>query len=242
MKTQELAQDVKNAVEQDFTYHYRVTDTEDFLNRLLPVQKATLDTILQNMKKANLYNPQTKRWKGFPDPGRRGSGSKKNEKKKRSKENSMYGPFCEIAEAIREFAEQGSSSEMGATKWVDYHSKSPLSENTQAAQLRPDALFAFTAIAHQTVLEEVEEEAEEELKVEAEDVGQEEMEVEGEAKEGKDSEQIEGRKKEKDFAVLMSAFFLSNQLNDFSPATINLVVTNCSYSRDEALQFSKLAG
>ena len=155
MKTRELAQDVQNAVEQDFTYHYRVTDTKDFLDRLLPVRKTMLDRILRHMKEVNLYDSEKKRWKGFPEPGRRGSGSKKKEKKKKSKENSMYGPLCEIAEAIRQFAEeQRSSSEMGATKWMDYHSKSPLSENTQAAQLRPDALFAFTAIAHQTVLEE----------------------------------------------------------------------------------------
>ena len=157
MKTREFAQDVQNPVEQDFTYHYRVAETEAFLDRLLPVPKTTLDRILQHLKKTNLYDSEAKRWKGFPDHGRRGNGWKKKEKKKKSKENSMYGPIREIAEAIREFAEeQGSSSEMGATKWVDYHSKSPLSENTQAAQLRPDALFAFTAIAHQTVLGESE--------------------------------------------------------------------------------------
>ena len=68
----------------------------------------------------------------------------------------MYGPFCAIAEAIRGFIEKQCLSvrDMGSTKWMDYHSNSPLSQNTQAAKLRPDALFALQAIAHQTLLKE----------------------------------------------------------------------------------------
>ncbi len=66
------------------------------------------------------------------------------------------------------------------------------------------------------------------------------MEVEGE-EEGKDEEQVEGQKKEKgeDIAVHIFAFFLSN---DSSLATVDLVVANYSRGRDEAHQFSKLAG
>jgi hypothetical protein len=101
MKTREFAQDVQDAVEQDFTLHYRVTDTEDFLARLLPVEKKTLDAILHDMKHEKLYDTQTQRWKGFPDPTRREEGE--TDTKKKPKENSMYGPFCAIAEAIRVF-------------------------------------------------------------------------------------------------------------------------------------------
>jgi hypothetical protein len=50
MTTRELAQDVQDAVEQDYTLHYRVTDAEQFLDRLLPVQKATCGKMLQYMK------------------------------------------------------------------------------------------------------------------------------------------------------------------------------------------------
>src|SRR6266540_439614 len=102
MKTRELAQDVQDAVEQDFTLHYRVTDTKQFLDRLLPVEKTTVNAILQYMKKEQFYDSQTQRWTGFPDPTRqeRGSKSKKKKKKKKSKETSLYGPFCAIAEAI----------------------------------------------------------------------------------------------------------------------------------------------
>ena len=121
MKTKELARDVQDAVEQDFTLHYRVTDTERFLDKLLPVEATTVNTILQSMKDQNLYDSQTRRWMGFPDLTCRESESKK----KKPQEKSLYDPFSAVAEAIRKVAEtqRGSSvSKMGATKWVGYHS------------------------------------------------------------------------------------------------------------------------
>jgi 2,4-dienoyl-CoA reductase-like NADH-dependent reductase (Old Yellow Enzyme family) len=157
MTTRELAQDVQDAVDHDFTLHYRVTDTEQFLDRLLPVQMATCDTILQYMMEKALYDSDTQRWRGYPDPHKesdQGSGPKR--KKKKLKENLLYGPFCATAEAIREFVEKQrpTALQMGDTKWMDYHSKSPRSEDSQAARLRPDALFAFQVIADQTVWKE----------------------------------------------------------------------------------------
>jgi len=52
LKTKELAQDVQDAVEEDLSLHYRVTDSDtiDSLNRLLPVEKTKLDAILEHMK------------------------------------------------------------------------------------------------------------------------------------------------------------------------------------------------
>ena len=149
-KTKEFAQDVQDAVEQDFTLHYRVTEAERFLDKLLPVEATTVDAILESMKDQKLYNSQTQRWVAFPDPAHRECDSKEE---KKPKENSLYGPFSAIAEAIRIVAEtrRGSSiSKMGATKWVDYHSKSPKSQDSQAAQLRPDALFALQTVADHT--------------------------------------------------------------------------------------------
>ena len=151
-KMKELAKDVQDAVEEDFPLHCRVTDTDAFLTKLLPVENATLDKILQYMKnEKRFYNSQTQRWKGFFDPTQQPSGSKKT-----PKENSLYGPFCAIAEAIREFLENRCSCdpEMGNMKWMDYHSNSPRSQDSQAAQLRPDILLAFQAIAGQTELKE----------------------------------------------------------------------------------------
>jgi len=154
MKTKELARDVQDAVEQDFTLHYRVTDTERFLDKLLPVEATTVNTILQSMKDQNLYDSQTQRWTAFPDLTCRESES---EEKKKPQEKSLYGPFSAVAEAIRKVAEtqRGSSvSRMGATKWVGYHSKSPKSQDTRAAQLRPDALFALQTVADHTASNE----------------------------------------------------------------------------------------
>ena len=109
----ELAKDVQDAVQEDFPLHCCVTDTDEFLTKLLPVEKATLDTILQYMKKEEFYNSETQRWKGFFDPRQQQSGSKK-----KPKENSLYGPFCAIAEAIRELLESGGlcDPDMGTTK------------------------------------------------------------------------------------------------------------------------------
>jgi hypothetical protein len=136
----------------------------DFLNRLLPVEKTKLDAILKHMKDEKLYDSKSRRWKGFSDPTRE-SGSKKKGRKgqkgpkeeKKPKEKALYGAFCRIAEAIRVFIEEkglGSTSEMGASKWVDYHSQSPKTPSRNAAQLRPDVLFALRAVAEQTVLKD----------------------------------------------------------------------------------------
>ena len=48
--------------------YYCVADTSLFLERLLPVEKSTVDTILQHMTDEQIYDSQTQRWKGFPDP------------------------------------------------------------------------------------------------------------------------------------------------------------------------------
>lgn len=160
MKTKEFAQDVQDDVEEDFTLHYRVTDTDQFLNKLLPVEQETLDAVLRYMTNdEKLYDSTTQRWKGFPDPTCEESGATKKEKKK-LKEKSLYSPFCATAEAIRGFLEKqrGAASKMddtkmGDTKWVDYHANSPKSQDRQGAQLRPDALFALRVIAEQTALE-----------------------------------------------------------------------------------------
>ena len=49
MKTKEFAQDVEDPVEQDFTLHYHVTETEWFLDKLLRVEATTVNAILESM-------------------------------------------------------------------------------------------------------------------------------------------------------------------------------------------------
>jgi hypothetical protein len=152
MKTKELAQDVQDEVEEDFTLHYRVADTDQFLKKLLPVERATLDAVLLYMTNEEmLYDATANRWIGFPDPACQESGATKKEKK--LKEKSLYGPFCAIAEAIRGFSEKTrTASQMGDTQWVDYHAKSPKTQDRQAALLRPDVLFALRVIAERMAL------------------------------------------------------------------------------------------
>jgi hypothetical protein len=138
MYTTERQADVQEAVEQDFKLHYRVTDTTQFLDKLLPVEQAIVDEILQSSEVKKLYDSQNKRWVGFPEPGTK------------FKESSMYGPFNRIAEAIRVAAEKlkkGTLSEVGPTTWADYHSRSPTTQDSNAAQLRPDVLFALRLVA-----------------------------------------------------------------------------------------------
>jgi len=111
MKTKELAQDVQDAVEQDFTIHCRIAETEKFLNKLLPVPPTTINAILRSMKDQKLYDSQTQRWVGFADPippdgeSEEESKSPEEKKKKKLQEKSLYDPFTRIAEAIREAAE-----------------------------------------------------------------------------------------------------------------------------------------
>jgi len=138
MYTTERQTDVQEAVEQDFKLHYRVTDTSQFLDKLLPVEQSIVDKILQSTEVKGLYDSQNKRWTEFPKPGTK------------YKESSIYGPFNRIAEAIRLAAEnsrKGTTSEVGPTTWADYHTRSPTTQDSRAAHLRPDVLFALKLVA-----------------------------------------------------------------------------------------------
>lgn len=55
-------------IEQNFTIHCRVAETEKFLDKLLPVPPTTINAILRSMKVQKLYDSQTQRWVGFADP------------------------------------------------------------------------------------------------------------------------------------------------------------------------------
>jgi len=121
MYTTELQPDVEQAVEEDFRLHCCVADTTEFLKRLLPVEPATVKKIFQKMKDNKKYDTQSQRWAGFPDPN------------SQFKENSLYGPFNTIAEAICRAAEKlrtGTAMEAGPTMWADYHSRSPSTQDS----------------------------------------------------------------------------------------------------------------
>ena len=140
MKTVERAADVERAVEDDFDLHFRVTDAEKFLNSLLPVDEGIVDEILKKMKVKGIYNIKTERWHGFPT------------QKAGATEKTLYAPFNKVANEIRVAAEEireksQISTEIGPTEWLDYHTKSPKSQDSQGAKLRPDGLLALQALA-----------------------------------------------------------------------------------------------
>src|SRR5260221_9487872 len=87
----ELVQGDLDSVEQDFTLHYHVTETKQFLDKLLPVDIRTVVAILQFMKDENIYDSQTQRWSGFPVPTHQENGSRK--KKKKSNEKLLAWPI-----------------------------------------------------------------------------------------------------------------------------------------------------
>lgn len=143
MDIKEHFTDVEAAVKQDFTLHYRVTSTAKFLKKLLPVEKTIVNKILQKMKEKHLYDPQSRRWALFPHS---------IDRENKYLETSLYLPFNIIAESIRVAAQEikkadSSGSAMGPARWVDHHSKSPKSHDTQGSQLRPDALFVLEILA-----------------------------------------------------------------------------------------------
>jgi hypothetical protein len=137
MRNSERQADVQQAVEEDFRLHYRVTDTTQFLDKLLPVEPDIVNKILQKMKDIKIYDPRSNMWAGFPKLGTEFT------------ENCLYGPFNTVVEAIRLAAEElrTGTAEVGPTMWADYHSKSPKSHDTQGADIRPDVLFALKLLA-----------------------------------------------------------------------------------------------
>ena len=144
MTNKEFAEDVNAAVEEDLRLHRRVSDTQQFLARLLPVEEDTVNAILHSMKIQHLYNDQTRRWTGFPDPSP--PKTKSEDEREKKPHRSLYAPFATIAEAICKVAgtfASPSRSKMGRAKWVDYHFKSPKSQGSEAAQLRCENIFVF---------------------------------------------------------------------------------------------------
>ncbi|KAF8963675.1 hypothetical protein BDZ97DRAFT_988602 [Flammula alnicola] len=134
----ETAEDVKEAVERDFQMHCRVAETDALMAKLLPVPDSVITKVLKKMEVNCCY--VAGKWKAFPSPNAA------------QKEEEVYKAFISVANAIREAAEEvmkeeGSSHErLGANEWVDYHSRTPISQDTDGAPIRPDALLALLAL------------------------------------------------------------------------------------------------
>ncbi|KIJ45924.1 hypothetical protein M422DRAFT_778678 [Sphaerobolus stellatus SS14] len=106
---------------------FTVTDTDKFLETILPVHSANIDAIYQKLL-PTYYSLNTKKWKGLskPKPG----------------ENELYDPFVKIAKAINEEVKCLSPhSKAIAGQWVNCSSMIPKSKNILAPAIRPDVAF-----------------------------------------------------------------------------------------------------
>ncbi|GLB35546.1 hypothetical protein LshimejAT787_0211110 [Lyophyllum shimeji] len=130
---------IKSGLSRTMTKH----TTNDVKERLWHdvIQKVP-DTMVDKGYYAN------KRWEGFPVPGKvMDKAEGKAAGRRRPLEKELYGAFVNIANAIHEAAKEATKAEhqsashsIGATKWVDYHSRSPESQDVDAAEIRPDCL------------------------------------------------------------------------------------------------------
>ncbi|KAF8882647.1 hypothetical protein CPB85DRAFT_1442579 [Mucidula mucida] len=134
---QESAASMKEAVNTDFPVHCRVTDTEEFVKAMFPIEETLVDAIWDKVKGA--HHPES-RWSAFPRSVR--------------KEHELYGAFVSVANVIHRAAEElcsqhpGENSARlgGSTRWVDYHSKAPHSADKTIARIRPDCLLAHSLL------------------------------------------------------------------------------------------------
>ncbi|KAF9008179.1 hypothetical protein BDZ89DRAFT_1079105 [Hymenopellis radicata] len=128
----ETTSSVLQDVDANFAKHCRVADTNEFLEKLLPVPDSIIQIVLQKLTGSH-YDGE--RWKDFP------SGEAAGKKK------ALYAPFIKVANAIRtaiEEAEGAANNDLrGVATWVNYHSQIPDSSNSDAAiPVRPDCLLA----------------------------------------------------------------------------------------------------
>ncbi|KAF9031218.1 hypothetical protein BDZ89DRAFT_1037587 [Hymenopellis radicata] len=122
-------------IQADFPLQCRVTDTEQFLKSIFPVQEIHIEAIWEKLK---LTHYTHSRWKAFP--------------KTVAKED-LHGAFVSIGNAIHNAAEVLSSHYHevdnarlgGSTKWVDHYSKSP-NLNKDLARIRPDCFLAHSLL------------------------------------------------------------------------------------------------
>lgn len=133
-RTKSYASDMDKAVYIDLSNHFLISDTAEFLEKLLPVSESCVDTILKVLTKKSVYKDG--RWAKMPASNN-------------AKEDEIYKPFVEIANAI---SDQVATTGMGAQGrvngvWVDRHSKSPKSPDEDAAKICPDCLYVSSSAA-----------------------------------------------------------------------------------------------
>jgi hypothetical protein len=134
-RRQTMANEERAKVQNELNNFFYAVDTDDFLNKLLPVDVKLVDDVLEKCKASRQrrigYVNKNQRWKPFP------VGLKKKAK--------LYKAFIDTANEIIKLAKDvGVQGNDIGGRWVDCHHTSPRSTDRLAAAVRPDVAFVST--------------------------------------------------------------------------------------------------
>ncbi|KIJ22511.1 hypothetical protein M422DRAFT_277041 [Sphaerobolus stellatus SS14] len=118
-------EDVERAVRRDLTNMFTASNTDQFLETILPVPSVDIDAIYEKLL-LNHYNSENWKKLSRTKPG----------------ENELYAPFVEIANAINEEIKHlPRHSKSIAGQWVNCSNMLPKSKDISAPAIRPDVAF-----------------------------------------------------------------------------------------------------
>ncbi|KIM34821.1 hypothetical protein M413DRAFT_450042 [Hebeloma cylindrosporum] len=130
----------------DFLFNYCVAETSSFIKKLLPVKECLFEEIYSRLKSQGYYLDG--RWKDFPDTD---SLDQEHSFPAADQEDAVLAAFVGVANVIRKAAEEVLQAEgelhpdvLGATEWVNYHSRTPISEDKD--DIGPNALRVLTGL------------------------------------------------------------------------------------------------
>ena len=130
-RTEARARDVVSAAKKELKNMITAAQTEDLFPAILPVEEEIVNNILDALKKGRFYEDGT--WKGLPQ-------SKKGDK---VKEDTLYGPFTNIANEIISIIEKKFPKKRNCIKgkWINCSSKIAKSQDCLAASIQPDVAY-----------------------------------------------------------------------------------------------------
>jgi hypothetical protein len=122
--------DVDEAVQKELS-SCQLADTDEFLKKILPVDEDLVSQIYNKLVAGGHYDEQTKQWQNLPRIPK--------------EEASMYGPFANLANAIRVASTiPFYCSNLGQRcNWYDRHEQQPKSRDENAPAIRPDLVCAL---------------------------------------------------------------------------------------------------
>lgn len=147
------ASDVAKAVDEDLHYNMHVANTEEFLAKILPIPDAHVDAIYDRLQQQGHYDAVERHWVTSPpnpDPKQqKGPSVASSKARKTPLEKEFYGPFVEVATAIRNVCTalvkskvitRGDDCVDGA--WVNRADTALETRDADAASIRPDIVNA----------------------------------------------------------------------------------------------------